>query len=242
MTQDSSSVTFQKIEFGVLESFEILVNGKKKTIAGTPLVEGIQLFLAGRASGLYDVRRRMVELKVGDLLEPKYWHGDNYVTDSLARILIATGAARATIETHEKASPKAVDNFDLKNSEAWFLSNFIFYYSRAFDAAATFEDRLPFAIALGRLIEWWRWRSSGFDKMAVGKRRSESSIQIAAAARKDAAAANEPEWWDGARLDAEAIHKKHPKKSRSEVAGSLAEKHRHSARQIQKVIKPVWQR
>ncbi len=242
MTQQRPKLTRRKIQLGMLESHEIRFEDQKKNFDTIPAVDSTRLFSDLLPSGLTAVVARFHELQIGDLLEPEYWLGEDYLSDSDQRILVATGAVKATIETHEKSNPKAKQNFDLKNSEAWFLSNFVWYYSMAFGEAASPQFRLPFAIKLGRLIEWWRWRREGFDKVAYGKRRSEASLSKASEARKNAASTDEPEWWDAARLEATDIHSTWPKKSRSEVARQLAKIHRHSVRQIQEVIKPVWER
>jgi hypothetical protein len=67
------------------------------------------------------------------------------------------------------------------------------------DEGMSSADRFQMAIAhLGRLLEWWRWRSDGLDRMAVGRKRSEAARPKATAARMAKAASDPPDWWDDA--------------------------------------------
>jgi len=110
-----------------------------------------------------------------NLFSQKSW--SNYaekMADGMARICAAVGVDAASIETFGKDDPASSRNFDERDAEAWFLTNFALFYSRQNASHADIEERLRWAHALGRLLEWRRWRSEGHDLRAVQQARFSS--------------------------------------------------------------------
>jgi len=92
----------------------------------------------------------------------------------MARICAAVGVDAASIETFEEGVPAAWHEFGKQEAEAWFLTNFAYFYSRQNASYADIDERLKWAHALGRLLEWWRWRREGHDLGAVQQARFSS--------------------------------------------------------------------
>jgi hypothetical protein len=162
--------------------------------------------------------------------------------DEARRICAALAATAPSIETFDSTAPPEWKRFGATEGEAWFLVNFVRYYRRSHDATADVEARRQYAIALGRLLEWWRWRREGHDRRAAGKKKSEAAQPKAVAARKMMAVADPPDWWDEARQRASELHGKNRKRTAWDVAGDLVPEFERSRRHIAEIIKVVWRR
>ncbi len=182
-----------KRRLGALErrSFKL---ERQKQFLRTPWGDGLALF--HNPFEIDAVLRQFEELGLTDLLDPppdiepqgaeyreilenlfsqKSW--SNYaekMADGMARICAAVGADAASIETFDEDVPAAWHEFGKQEAEAWFLTNFALFYSRQNASHADIEERLRWAHALGRLLEWRRWRREGHDLGAVQQARFSS--------------------------------------------------------------------
>lgn len=169
---------------GALERRGSKLIGQKRFL---PRALGDGLHFFHRPSEITDVLRRFDELGLSDLLEPppeSKYEDDKLVelfgrvprvawkeVDSSDRICTAIGAKAASIETFGEDDPLPWHEFGEREADAWFLTNFAYFYSRQSASYADIDERLRWAHALGSLMECWRWRRKGYDAEAVHGRK-----------------------------------------------------------------------
>jgi hypothetical protein len=233
------SIELRKIPDEVMEAAApaLLGNRRRKRFLRTPEADADRLFLFEALLDLRPYVERLQDLHLADLLDMP---GPSPAHDA-RRICAALGARAPSIETFGSSVPSEWKGFGSAEAEAWFLVNFVRYYRHSHDAASPIRAR-AYANALGRLIEWWRWRREGHDRRAAGKRRSEAAQPKAVAARRAKRAADPPDWWDDARQRASALRRRNPKRTAWDVAKELAPEFERSPRQVYGIIKGLWRR
>lgn len=191
---------------GARELRAIKIEGRKKKFLHTAQGDALRLFLMGLMLGEVEQHVcRLEELGVADVLLARAQGGERGIHLPLEherRICAALGVKAASIERFEDGAPSEWRTFGPREAEAWFLVNFAWFYSKMVDESMSINGRLQMAIALGRLLEWWHWRTTGLDRMAAAKKRSEAARPRATAARKAKAASDPPDWWADAREQA----------------------------------------
>jgi hypothetical protein len=206
--------------YGAIGKPGVAVKGGK-TFRETPWGVGARLFLAEPLVGMQRYEERFAELGLGDLLGPGRYErnaearepteptpsaaatdarSDSRLADDLSRICAALGTDCAAIRVFGKDDLRGEANFDPAASEAFFLANFAWFNSLATDPNTIEDERQPYWIALGRLVEWWRWRSSGLDGAAAARLASDVGL---AKARQS----KEPGWWPWAYARARLLAK-----------------------------------
>jgi hypothetical protein len=167
--------TFKR-PLGALERRAIKFRGQRRFL--TPaLSDGLALFY--RHYEITAVLRRFEELGLADLLnpppEPEYEDDPIFgqvpklkweKVDRSARICAAVGAKAASIETFRDDDPLLWREFGEREAEAWFLTNFAFFYSRQSAPYASIDERLKWALALGGLLQWGEFWFEGHDANA----------------------------------------------------------------------------
>ena len=164
---------------GALEIRGIEIAGRNRFVR-LPVVDGRSLFLAPTPREIEAFVARFDELNLSDLLEPpperKNVDGQpsgripEFVPEdfiSMARIRAATGAKALTFNIFGEGAPAAAQEFGEVEQEAAVLLLFAYFYSRQNASYADVDQRFRWAHALGRLLEWWRWRSGGHDRDAT---------------------------------------------------------------------------
>jgi len=157
---------------------------------------------------------RFNSLGLGQLLDP-----DHLLQLQLFDIADATAAALG-VDRADAAS------MDPRESEAWFLANFAWYYFALRDREARTEVerrslhslQINYAIEFGRLIEWWRWRSKGHDAEAVAKQTQNDALSEAQRQANNDRADAADEWHEQALALAQGIWERRPHLSKSRVA------------------------
>jgi hypothetical protein len=145
---------------GALGRKGIKIEGSKRFLR-TALGDGLALFFNSNQRDIANTLRRFEKLGLSDLLDPPTEtedHGSKLV-DVTARICTALGAKAASIELFDKDFSPSWSKFGKPEADAWFLTNFAFFYAKQNDPSADLDWRLSWALALGRLMEWRRyWR------------------------------------------------------------------------------------
>lgn len=197
------------------------------------IVEAGKVFSRGRS--VDDWRRRVAELRIANL-------GNWNVIEE-------------TVERRLGVVPDAGDAGNIEQAEAWALCAFAHWdhevqsllgrraqgVLREEDLAVVDQEIVRCSVLLGRLMEWWCWRSEGHDRRAAGKRRSEElglprGRQSALDARKFEAA----NWHEDARQRAAERRRQHPTWSPWRIAGEIAPKLGRSQRRVFDAIKSLW--
>ena len=169
---------------GALERRGFEIKGTKRFLT-TPLTDGRALFLRPTRREIGPIVRRFEELGLTDLIEPPPEYENDKLSgrmreftwkesNSFERICAAVEAKAASIETFDEDDPPDWREFGEREVDAWFLTNFAYFYSRQNASYADIAERLRWAHALGRLLEWWRWRREGHDLGAVQQARFSS--------------------------------------------------------------------
>lgn len=118
-------------------------------------------------------------------------------------------------------------------SDTWYCAAMV---DNLLSAIANTDNERHYAmITVGWWLRDWEWRRK-YGQKARGKLRQEGSLQKA----RDALAVNQgldPDWHEGARQDARAMHAKNRKRARWNIAGELAQKYGKSQRHIWNIIK-----
>lgn len=221
----------------------------RKTATG----QGRKLFLYEALTGLLPYRKRFEELGLSDLLDipatPRPENNTHRTDGSLRtneplyerRICTALGVHAAIVPAYAGNRDNKQKQSSGPEAEAWFLTNFVHFHRPMMDLETSDDQRLAHAIALGRLIEWWRWRRDGLDRLAASKKNSEAALSKARRARLGRTDRDEPDWWDDARLRADAMKRRNPSRSRTDIARQIGRENGRSARQVAKVIKHLWE-
>lgn len=249
MTEDPKLIR-TTVSLGALDHDTFRLGGKR--FFRTTICDATGLFLTPSLGGNRKQVARLEELGLSDMLKPPitdakesdtsvvsktdFIWGDGEREKITKRICEALNASRANIETFSKDSPNSGMNYVAADQEAWFLINFIWFHREAQDNGSSLDYRLAYAMALGRLIEWWRWRASGLDRMAAGKKRSEAATTKAAHARSGKARNDPPDWHAEARARAAELRKRRGQRSESQIAKIIAEETEMSPRQVARVI------
>jgi hypothetical protein len=262
MTEDLSWVWVTR-HLGALEKRVLRVRGGKQFIPAV-VSDASRLFLSKSITGNRTHVERFRELGLADLLKASP-HSPNETLDSnelmndnddlfhalkatwapekdeliTQRICAALGASRPNIEIFAVGDPKSQMNYNPADQEAWFLINFAWFHREAFDPSASIDSRLAYAMALGRLVEWWRSRESGLDRMAAGKKRSEAAMPKAAAERRRKASLDPPDWHYEAKCRVAELRAGPGRRSDSHIAKIIAKELEMSARQVSRVIKKM---
>jgi hypothetical protein len=157
-TGKSGRLTVATKKRGIVDVLALQVDGQEIH----PVWQGNEMF----NTKILHFEKRITELKLGHLLD--YEHMSTMeIHEPTNQIVSALGAKEAEIVS-----------FDALNNEAWFLANFLRYRFQIGDAKAactiehvgcSFDLIVPYAIGLGRLIEWWRWRSEDIEKAALSQ-------------------------------------------------------------------------
>ena len=164
-----------KIKLGIIEVDTIKFEGDLVF----PAIQGLAMFSKSvNDCGSIDTNRRISELSLSHLLDfEEYGDVDNM--ESLRQIVAAIGATKAEI-----------DSFDQKNNEAWYIANYVVYLYKIHCArnevgGSKYRKNgiISYSISIGRLIEWWRWRSESFEQSAISEinRKAKSSSSSAKA-------------------------------------------------------------
>ena len=161
-----SRYSSKKEKRGVLDVDALFVDGKSIS----PAWAGSEMFEADISS----FEKRIDELNLTHLLDYEEM-GRLDATDIEEQAVNALGADCAEITSFSK-----------KNNEAWFLVNFLRY--RLHLRSEETKTIIDTAIGLGRLIEWWRWRTEGYDNDAVIGGKNKEARDKADAAKAPAAA------------------------------------------------------
>ncbi len=141
-------------------------------------------------------------------------------------------------EEYVGTAPDPDDLGNLEATRAFVIAAFAYFDRCAAEAdLANHQLRLHNRLlAIGRLLEWWRWRSEKHDRRAAGKRESEDALPKARKVRASNQAFD-ADWQNEARQQALDMRSKNPKRSRWNIAQELAEIHEKSARHVSQVIK-----
>ena len=140
---------------GILEVEALQVGGHDVH----PVWQGVEMFNAE----ILPFEKRITDLGLGHLLDYEKMLAME-IHEPTNQIVSALDAKEAEI-----------DSFNELNNEAWFLANFLRYRFQIGDAkvactiehvGCSFDLIVLYAIGLGRLIEWWRWRSEDIEASA----------------------------------------------------------------------------
>lgn len=188
--------------------------------------------LAFPLTSLDDAEREVRKWGFGDLLDDDARVGASSPEEMYVQICRRVGVSEITAAD---LGARADDPVALKRARAWYLHNFLFWH---FCIKGPGEPRqiARRAVQLGRLIEWWRWRSEGHDRRAASKRNSEASLPDARAAL----ARNrgfDTDWHEDARQEAMALKRANRKRRRWDIAKELAPKYGKTPRHISEIIK-----
>jgi hypothetical protein len=130
------------------------------------------------------------------------------------------------------------DPRNLRASYAWVLAHFAEaeYYRQKFMSERDFIELWGTGVLMGRLVEWWLWRTEGHDRMAAGKASSERALNKARVQRAidqefDA------DWRQAAQSEARTLYAKNSKRSRWNIAEELAPKYGKSTRHVWNILK-----
>lgn len=165
---------------GALRRKGIKIEGSEGKILPSAFGDGMGLFFGPSLFEITKTMLRFEELGLADLLdsppEPQseeskkltwLWNLAQIETDSSARICEALGANAPSIEIFGEEDPQVWREFSEREEEAWFFTLFASFYRRQTASYADMDERLSWAHALGRLLEWRRWRREGYDLAAV---------------------------------------------------------------------------
>ncbi len=144
-------------------------------------------------------------------------------------------------EEYVGTAPDPDDLDNLEAARAFVIAAFAYFDRCAAEAdLANHKPRLyNRLLAIGRLLEWWRWRSEKHDRRAVGKRSSEDALPEA----RNARARNQDfacDWHEDARQKAREMRAKNKKRSRWDISQELADEFNRSPRRISEIIKSVF--
>jgi hypothetical protein len=118
------------------------------------------------------------------------------------------------------AAPSITDEKDIAASLCWLLVHFASAHHE-YLAAADRGDviaAMQAGFMLGRLTEWWRWRSKGHDAEAVAKQTQNDALSEAQRQANNDRADAADEWHEQALALAQGIWERRPHLSKSRVA------------------------
>jgi hypothetical protein len=185
--QKRPKITRVKRQLGALNRESRQIVGIKRFLR-TAESDGLSLFFHSAWHDVAEALRRFEELGLTDLLDPppESEYEDHAVLGQVPkvkwemvipsqRICAAVGAKAASIEKFKDTDPAPWRAFneakpwESPEAEAWFLTNFAFFYSRQNDPNADIDWRFRWALALGRLLQWRQFWFEGHD---LGARRN----------------------------------------------------------------------
>lgn len=193
--------------------------------------DGQSLFY--RPSEIAAVVRRFEDLGLADLLAAQ---GTEYKEDEIfgtfpkldwenaditGRICDAVGAKAASIEIFQKDDPSPWCEFGEREADAWFLTNFAWFYSRQNEPNASIEWRLEWAHALGRLMQWKNFWFEGHDARVVSRMNSDSGwekVLAGGAAENQERTHMRLRWEDWALQRAHALRSDRPSRNKRRLA------------------------
>jgi len=117
------------------------------------------------------------------------------------------------------AKPSIDDAKDIPASKCWLMIQFGIAHADYIEAEKQddFRGAMEAGYILGRLTEWWRWRSKGHDAEAVSRQASSAKLKTSTANDERKIVADE--WYAEARAEADRIRKRKPHlKSKSAIA------------------------
>ncbi len=117
------------------------------------------------------------------------------------------------------AEPSIDDAKDIPASKCWLMIQFGIAHANYIEAErqGDFRGAMEAGYILGRLTEWWRWRSKKHDAEAVS--RQASSAKLTTSTANDDRVFVADEWKAEARAEADRIRKRKPHlKSKSAIA------------------------
>jgi hypothetical protein len=148
------------------------------------------------------------------------WEG----ADSSGRICAAIGAKAASIETFGEDYPPSWHQFGEPEAEAWFLTLFAFFYRRQNTTYIDIDERLKWAHALGRLMQWRQFWREGHDARSVirvGSDRGWEKVRAKGEKENKRRAAMRSRWEEWARQRAQTLRSENPRLLRKQLSGLI---------------------